>query len=126
MASIEEREQSEPVTAAAASGIPLNTSPLLTILSPTTENENTFPTPSTASSCTSNDKLIFAREHFVFSDSESQLYHFSVEGSNIKDGIKIPPEVLNTSNYKFYYQNLFIFIPFVKCSSKDDYYKHTF
>jgi hypothetical protein len=29
----------------------------------------------------------------VFSDSESQLHHFSVEGNVIRDGIKIPLEV---------------------------------
>jgi hypothetical protein len=40
-----------------------------------------------------SDKQLVAREHFVFSDSESQLYHFSVEGNIIRDGIKIPPEV---------------------------------
>ncbi|PSN34557.1 WD repeat-containing protein 11 [Blattella germanica] len=39
-----------------------------------------------------SDKQLVAREHFVFSDSESQLYHFSVEGNIIRDGIKIPPE----------------------------------
>ncbi|XP_067012842.2 WD repeat-containing protein 11 [Anabrus simplex] len=38
------------------------------------------------------EKQLVAREHFVFSDSESQLYHFSVEGNIIRDGIKIPPE----------------------------------
>ncbi|KAJ4431502.1 hypothetical protein ANN_20100 [Periplaneta americana] len=38
------------------------------------------------------DKQLVAREHFVFSDSESQLYHFSVEGNIVRDGIKIPPE----------------------------------
>lgn len=34
-----------------------------------------------------------AKEHLVFSDTESHLYHFSVDGSTVKDGIKIPPEV---------------------------------
>ncbi|KAL1122656.1 hypothetical protein AAG570_002983 [Ranatra chinensis] len=34
----------------------------------------------------------FGREHLVFSDNESQLYHFSVEGDSVRDGIKIPPE----------------------------------
>lgn len=32
------------------------------------------------------------REHLVLSDNNSQLYHFSVEGDSIKDGMKIPPE----------------------------------
>jgi hypothetical protein len=35
----------------------------------------------------------------VFSDSESQLYHFSVEGNFVRDGIKIPPEVQYFSFY---------------------------
>lgn len=39
------------------------------------------------------DKQLIAREHFVFSDSESQLHHFSVEGNIVRDGIKIPLEV---------------------------------
>lgn len=39
-----------------------------------------------------SDKQLVAREHFVFSDSDSQLYHFSVEGNGVRDGIKIPPE----------------------------------
>lgn len=33
-----------------------------------------------------------AKEHFVFTDPEGQLYHFSVEGNAIKDGTKIPAE----------------------------------
>lgn len=36
---------------------------------------------------------LVVKEHLVFSDTESHLYHFSVDGSNVKDGIKIPPEV---------------------------------
>lgn len=36
---------------------------------------------------------LVAKEHLVFSDTESHLYHFSVDGSTVKDGIKIPPEV---------------------------------
>ncbi|XP_046385283.1 WD repeat-containing protein 11-like [Ischnura elegans] len=36
--------------------------------------------------------LLVAREHFVFSDADSHLYHFSVEGSVVRDGIKIPAE----------------------------------
>ncbi|XP_071448701.1 WD repeat-containing protein 11-like [Hetaerina americana] len=36
--------------------------------------------------------LLVAREHFVFSDADSHLYHFSVEGNVVRDGIKIPAE----------------------------------
>ena len=35
---------------------------------------------------------LVAKEHFVFTDPEGQLYHFSVEGNNIRDGTKIAPE----------------------------------
>ena len=38
-----------------------------------------------------NNKLV-AKEHFVFTDPEGQLYHFSVEGNSIKDGTKIDAE----------------------------------
>merc|ERR1719259_1378359 len=38
-----------------------------------------------------NIKLV-AKEHFVFTDPEGQLYHFSVEGNSIKDGTKIDAE----------------------------------
>ena len=30
-----------------------------------------------------------AKEHFVFTDPDGQLYHFSVEGNTIKDGTKV-------------------------------------
>ena len=36
---------------------------------------------------------VTVREHFVFTDSDGLLYHFIVEGSLIKDGSKIPPDV---------------------------------
>ena len=38
-----------------------------------------------------SSKLV-AKEHFVFTDPEGQLYHFSVEGNSIKDGTKIAAE----------------------------------
>ena len=38
------------------------------------------------------DKLIVAKEHFVFTDPEGQLYRFSVEGNSIKEGTKIDKE----------------------------------
>ncbi|XP_065339644.1 WD repeat-containing protein 11-like [Cloeon dipterum] len=40
----------------------------------------------------SSEKSLIAREHFVFTDTDSQLFHFSVDGNVMKDGIKIPPE----------------------------------
>jgi hypothetical protein len=47
------------------------------------------------------EKQLVAREHFVFTDTESQLFHFSVEGNAMRDGIKIPPEV---STFKHFIQ----------------------
>ncbi len=35
---------------------------------------------------------LIAKEHFVFTDPEGQLYHFSVEGNAIRDGTKVPAE----------------------------------
>ncbi|XP_039301193.1 WD repeat-containing protein 11-like, partial [Nilaparvata lugens] len=36
---------------------------------------------------------VVAREHFVFTDTESLLYHFTLEGIFVKDVIKMPPEM---------------------------------
>lgn len=36
---------------------------------------------------------ISAREHFVFTDADGQVYHFTVEGNSVKDGARIPPDV---------------------------------
>ncbi|XP_036121102.1 WD repeat-containing protein 11 isoform X2 [Molossus molossus] len=35
---------------------------------------------------------ISAREHFVFTDSDGQVYHFTVEGNSVKDSARIPPD----------------------------------
>ncbi|XP_075791464.1 WD repeat-containing protein 11 isoform X1 [Pelodiscus sinensis] len=35
---------------------------------------------------------ISAREHFVFTDTDGQVYHLSVEGNLIKDSARIPPD----------------------------------
>ncbi|XP_028681437.2 WD repeat-containing protein 11 [Erpetoichthys calabaricus] len=35
---------------------------------------------------------ISAREHFVFTDTDGQVYHFTVEGTSVKDGARIPPD----------------------------------
>merc|ERR1712226_639544 len=39
-----------------------------------------------------NNNQLVAKEHFVFTDPEGQLYHFSVEGNTIRDGTKIAAE----------------------------------
>lgn len=36
---------------------------------------------------------ISAREHFVFTDTDGQVYHITVEGNSVKDGARIPPDV---------------------------------
>ena len=38
------------------------------------------------------DAALIAKEHFVSTDPEGQLYHFSVEGNAIRDGTKVPAE----------------------------------
>ncbi|XP_074856630.1 WD repeat-containing protein 11 isoform X2 [Carettochelys insculpta] len=35
---------------------------------------------------------ISAREHFVFTDTDGQVYHLMVEGNSVKDGTRIPPD----------------------------------
>ncbi|XP_067277435.1 WD repeat-containing protein 11 isoform X1 [Pseudorasbora parva] len=35
---------------------------------------------------------ISAREHFVFTDTDGQVYHITVEGNSVKDGARIPPD----------------------------------
>ncbi|XP_047483248.1 WD repeat-containing protein 11-like [Penaeus chinensis] len=39
-----------------------------------------------------NERTSIAKETFVFTDTEGQLYHFSVEGNVIRDGTKVPPD----------------------------------
>ncbi|XP_069609757.1 WD repeat-containing protein 11 isoform X3 [Ranitomeya imitator] len=35
---------------------------------------------------------ISAREHFVFADTDGQVYHLTVEGNSVKDSARIPPD----------------------------------
>ncbi|KAJ8014088.1 hypothetical protein DPEC_G00036620 [Dallia pectoralis] len=37
-------------------------------------------------------QAISAREHFVFTDTDGQVYHITVEGNMVKDGARIPPD----------------------------------
>uniref|UniRef100_A0AAY4ERE8 WD repeat-containing protein 11 n=1 Tax=Denticeps clupeoides TaxID=299321 RepID=A0AAY4ERE8_9TELE len=37
-------------------------------------------------------QAISAREHFVFTDTDGQVYHITVEGNAVKDGARIPPD----------------------------------
>lgn len=44
-------------------------------------------------------QAISAREHFVFTDTDGQVYHITVEGNTVKDGARIPPDVsLNSTS----------------------------
>lgn len=44
---------------------------------------------------------ISAREHFVFTDNDGQVYHLTVEGNSVKDSARIPPDVSLTHDYIF-------------------------
>ena len=33
------------------------------------------------------------KEHLVFTDTDGTVYHYVVEGTSLKDGSKVPPEV---------------------------------
>ncbi|CAB1343315.1 unnamed protein product, partial [Coregonus sp. 'balchen'] len=45
-------------------------------------------------------QAISAREHFVFTDTDGQVYHITVEGNTVKDGARIPPDVsLNSTSF---------------------------
>lgn len=61
----------------------------------------------------SSDRIA-AKEYFVFSDNVSQLYHFTVEGHQLKDGVRIPPEVHCSINFSCYFPpTLEIFYDFI-------------
>ena len=36
------------------------------------------------------------KEHLVFTDTDGTVYHYVVEGTSLKDGSKVPPEVSST------------------------------
>ena len=46
-----------------------------------------------AESKSETSQAISAREHFVFTDTDGQVYHITVEGNAVKDGARIPPDV---------------------------------
>uniref|UniRef100_A0A8C5FWZ5 WD repeat-containing protein 11 n=1 Tax=Gadus morhua TaxID=8049 RepID=A0A8C5FWZ5_GADMO len=45
-----------------------------------------------AESKSETSQAISAREHFVFTDTDGQVYHITVEGNAVKDGARIPPD----------------------------------
>lgn len=47
-------------------------------------------------------QAISAREHFVFTDTDGQVYHITVEGNTVKDGARIPPDVSPKTVCLFY------------------------
>ena len=64
--------------------------------SPQCANLLCLPPPSMmqdAESKSETSQAISAREHFVFTDTDGQVYHITVEGNAVKDGARIPPDV---------------------------------
>ena len=59
-----------------------------TITDNNASSNTTLNTKSDQSGETNLTQLV-AKEHFVFTDPEGQLYHFSVEGNTIRDGTKV-------------------------------------
>ncbi|KAL7990561.1 hypothetical protein Chor_013991 [Crotalus horridus] len=43
---------------------------------------------------------ISAREHFVFTDTDGQVYHLTVEGNSVKDSARIPPDIQMVSSLR--------------------------
>ncbi|XP_059982710.1 WD repeat-containing protein 11 isoform X3 [Lagenorhynchus albirostris] len=43
---------------------------------------------------------ISAREHFVFTDNDGQVYHLTVEGNSVKESARIPPDVQMVSSLR--------------------------
>lgn len=58
-----------------------------------------------AESKSETSQAISAREHFVFTDTDGQVYHITVEGNTVKDGARIPPDVSGSASI----------IPFFTC-----------
>ncbi|KAF0027266.1 hypothetical protein F2P81_020007 [Scophthalmus maximus] len=58
------------------------------------EMAKNFPTVTAldAESKSETSQAISAREHFVFTDTDGQVYHITVEGNTVKDGARIPPD----------------------------------
>lgn len=55
-----------------------------------------------AESKSETSQAISAREHFVFTDTDGQVYHITVEGNTVKDGARIPPDVSPETRLHFY------------------------
>lgn len=61
-----------------------------------------------AESKSETSQAISAREHFVFTDTDGQVYHITVEGNTVKDGARIPPDVSPETCVSF--MSIFYFI----------------
>lgn len=61
-----------------------------------------------AESKSETSQAISAREHFVFTDTDGQVYHITVEGNTVKDGARIPPDVSPETMCHFYVSFCFI------------------
>ena len=51
-----------------------------------------------AESKSETSQAISAREHFVFTDTDGQVYHMTVEGNTVKDGARIPPDEIGRAS----------------------------
>ena len=60
-----------------------------------------------AESKSETSQAISAREHFVFTDTDGQVYHITVEGNTVKDGARIPPDVSPETMCPFFYVSFF-------------------
>eukprot|EP00058_Branchiostoma_floridae_P022847 XP_002608337.1 hypothetical protein BRAFLDRAFT_126223 [Branchiostoma floridae] len=70
----------------------LSQDPTSAAASPTVELLPTIGTETKTQTDSKKLANLTVREHFVFTDSDGQLYHFMVEGNIVKDGSKIPPD----------------------------------
>ena len=59
-----------------------------------------------AESKSETSQAISAREHFVFTDTDGQVYHITVEGNTVKDGARIPPDVSPETMLLLFYVSL--------------------
>lgn len=65
-----------------------------------------------AESKSETSQAISAREHFVFTDTDGQVYHITVEGNTVKDGARIPPDVSPETLFFFFFSFFLVSLPY--------------
>ncbi len=79
-----------------------------------------------AESRSETSQAISAREHFVFTDTDGQVYHITVEGNTVKDGARIPPDVSPETMCLLYVSfSLHILLNFLKVIHTNPFTKHS-